>query len=235
MKMRFLVKLSFLIIGLLLSSQSKGQGPVTVETELVSSYVWRGIQFSPSPAIQPALTFSSGNETFFAGAWGSFSLGRYFSEIDLFAGFSAGAFTFSVYDYFVLPDTEEYNYFDFRRTHTGHALEGVIEFTGPENFPVEVTWGTFFYGDDLTEDEKPMFSSYLEVCYPFELGDHSLSVFAGLTPWQSMYAEKAALVNVGLSATRSLQVNQSYSIPLTASLMVNPWDKKTWFVLAVGF
>lgn len=76
---------------LICSSNLFAQTEVTLGTDLVSRYVWRGTDFGQSPSIQPTLAFSySGLEI---GAWGAYQLGRDASllpadELDLYLGYS---------------------------------------------------------------------------------------------------------------------------------------------------
>jgi len=63
---------------------------VGVGTDIVSRYVWRGLDFGASPSIQPYLSFTAGG--FEIGSWGAYQLGRDGDnapgdELDLYANY----------------------------------------------------------------------------------------------------------------------------------------------------
>ena len=60
----------------------------TIQGDLVSSYVWRGIYQGGAASFQPTLGFSVGN--FSLTAWGSTSLSESNKEIDLTAAYKFG-------------------------------------------------------------------------------------------------------------------------------------------------
>src|SRR3989338_6056217 len=77
---------------------------VTVGADVVSRYVWRGVDFGNSPGFQPAIGYTTGSLSI--GTWGSYSFagtGTAFSEHDLWASYSfatpPGTFTVLFTDY----------------------------------------------------------------------------------------------------------------------------------------
>ena len=62
------MKLNLLIIFLAFSTVSQAQDSskwdINPSADIVSRYVWRGIDFGGSPSIQPSLTFQNGNLNF---------------------------------------------------------------------------------------------------------------------------------------------------------------------------
>jgi hypothetical protein len=90
-----------------------------------------------------------------------------------------------------------------------------------------------FYGfDKLAGDStKQAYSTYIELGY----SKGAANFFFGFTPWAGYYnnygitafdpaASKKAfsIVNIGASVTKALKINDTYSLPLKATLVLNP-------------
>ncbi len=213
----------------------KSQNGINIDTEVVSSYLWRGQLFSPTLNLQPSVTFTGLGEKLSAGAWGSFAVGNFFNEIDLFVSLSLNNFTFTVTDYYTITSETDYRFFDLKPKTTGHAFEAIAEWQISETFPLQLTWGTFVYGADLNEDQKSLFSSYFEAAYSFAVNEIPLALFAGVTPWKSFYAKKFAVVNIGFSAEKTIKVTENFALPVKGTFAINPYDQRTFLVLSVLF
>jgi hypothetical protein len=206
--------------------------------DLVSRYVWRGLPMDLNANIQPYVSFSYKNFTL--GAWGSYAISNPYAEVDLNLSYNIGAFTLSVYDYFNEDETDmaSSDYFKFSdtdTTNTLHSIEGMLTFNGTDNFPVSLTLATFFYGNDKDDKNKNYYSTYLELGYEHTFGDNNLSFFLGGTFAEGMYAKKAAIVNAGFTASRELKLSEKTSLPVSASLIVNPNAKDIFFVFGLTF
>jgi hypothetical protein len=202
-----------------------------VTADLVSQYVWRGSlgTASPTPNFQPTLAYTAGN--FEIGVWGSTDFTGSYKELDPYISLTAGHLKLAFTDY--NWNFGQANYFNYKNSETGHRFEGTVGFTGTDAFPVSITWNTMFYGLDKKPDDstKQAFSTYIELAYT----KGAATVFLGFTPWEGYYnnygftsfdagaAKKAfSVVNIGASVTKSLQVTETYSIPIKATLVVNP-------------
>jgi len=210
---------------------SEPVSPFKVTADLVSSYVWRGslATASPTPNFQPTLAYTKGN--FEIGVWGSTDFVGSYKEVDPYVSLSSKLFKFTVTDYnwnFGLA-----NYFNYTNSQTGHRVEGSIGFNGTKEFPVSITWNTMFYGYDKksTDSTKQAYSTYIELGYT----KGAASFFFGFTPWASYYnnygvtafdltaAKKSfSIVNIGASITKALKINETYSLPLKATIVINP-------------
>src|SRR6056297_1976031 len=74
---------------------------VSVNADLVSRYVWRGVDYGNSPAIQPGIEYANGNFAF--GTWGSYSTSSNTGglEADLYTSYSFGfGLSIGVTDYY---------------------------------------------------------------------------------------------------------------------------------------
>jgi len=205
-----------------------------LSADLVTNYIWRGLIFSDAPNLQPNLAFTNDKGNFTLGAWASYSLSDYYSEIDVFASYTLGSFTVSVWDYFIMDQTQANNrYFDYDNNTTGHALEGLLTFVGPESFPLELTVSTFFYGADKDPNGDNYYSTYFEAGYHFKWKANNLKLFIGMTPQEGLYATDLAVCNIGIKNTREIKVNNKFSIPISGSVIVNPNLENIFFVLAI--
>jgi hypothetical protein len=236
--------LAFLVI---FSMQLKSQESDTTKksfslnADLVSRYIWRGQIYSSTPNIQPYASFTKGQFTF--GTWGSYALADKYSEIDFYVTWEYKNFSLSVFDYCTLEETwmladEKNNFFSFRHNTTPHATEGVASYTISESFPLKLTAATFFYGGDQDDDGGNLYSTYLELSYPFSVSGYDFNVFAGGTPTDNedgYYGEKAGMVNMGLSATKNIKISDSYEIPAMIQFVANPVAEDAFLVFSLTF
>jgi hypothetical protein len=202
-----------------------------VTADVVSHFVWRGTMAtsSPTPNIQPTLAYAKGN--FEIGVWASTDFTGSYKEIDTYITYSTGHFKLGLTDYDWNFDHS--NYFNYRNSETGHILEGTAGFTGTDAFPVSITWNTVFYGFDkkTADSTRQALSTYIELGYTKGI----VSLFFGFTPWTGLYnnygfsnfdpevgKKTFSIVNIGASVSKSLKISETFSLPLKATLIVNP-------------
>lgn len=218
------------------SNTSEDSLTFNLNADVVSRYLWRGLLLSPNPNIQPYASIAYKGLTF--GAWGSYGTSTNYAESDLYLSYTAGQLTFTVNDYYTASDDslQNFNYFNFKKSETLHALEGSITYAGPESFPISLTAATFFGGiDDYDGDGKNDYSTYLEVAYTAQVSGVPVKLFVGGTPKKGLYSDKSGLVNVGITATKSLKVNDDFEIPVFTSISVNPSTKDLFMVFGITF
>ncbi len=200
--------------------------------DVYSRYIWRGLDFGNSSSVQPSVSFEYKN--FSAGIWGAYSLDNSaspYSEADFWLSYSFntsfGNVSLIYTDYF-FPDAG-LKYFNYENKGTGaHTLEAGIAYTGKESFPITISYYHNFYNDIDN-------SSYLELSYPFEFENTSLSIFAGASLSNSLlYAtSKAELINTGFSMTKKIRITEEFVLPVKASYILNPALEASYFI--VGF
>jgi hypothetical protein len=232
--------------------------------DIMSRYIWRGIDYGNSPAIQPNLYFSWKGLN--VGAWGSYSFAPYrtmvndtvsknmgnYTEMDMYVSYTLKWFTLMFFDFYI-PNSldanytgiKRYQYFNYDNKTTGHTFEVSLAFTGPAKFPLKVFVGTLVYGNDKAKDSlgkysnvnKNNYSTYLEVSYPFSIRKIiDLNCFVGGTPFPgSWYGLKAGITNVGITAKKTIPVTKSYGIPVQVSLISNPMTQKMFLVFGLTF
>jgi hypothetical protein len=240
-KQLFLIMLLLALVQISISAQdettqnkTENVQNFTLGADFVSQYVWRGLPYSTSPNIQPSLSYTNNKGNFTIGAWSSYSLSDYYGEVDWFASLDLGPITISAWDYFTMTQQDKNYYFDYVKGTTNHALEGSITYTGPESFPIGLSWSTFFYGNDQNVDSNYYYSSYFEASYLFKWKANNIKVFAGITPWEGLYADEFAMNNLGITNTRNININDKLSIPISGSIIINPYKENIFFVLSIG-
>jgi len=209
---------------------------LSVGADLVNHYVWRGLMLSNSPSIQPAMSVSYGGFSF--GSWASYSTNpAEFQEVDLFLTYSIGSFTVGINDYYNPTDSIGKNdqYFSYKKNTSLHTFEPFIAFSEIGGSPFSASASLFAYGNDRDETGKNMYSSYLELSYSTTINDFGLDVFGGATLNKGYYADKAALVNLGISVSKEMKISESFSIPCKGSFIVNPNTQNVYLVLIVSF
>lgn len=202
----------------------------TVQGDLVSSYVWRGM-YQTGASFQPTLGFGIGG--FSLTAWGSTDFDGYQAseglankEIDLTAAYTFGetGLTVSVADLWWAGQGAG-KYFNFKSNETAHHFEAGVAYTLPvEKFPLSVAWYTMFAGQDKDEDGSQNYSSYVELNYPFSVKAVYLNVTCGIVPYAApqYYCNGFAVTNVALKGTTAIKFNDRFSLPIFAQAIWNP-------------
>jgi len=238
MKHRLIILLGVLMLSLPVISQEEEKTSYSFDfgADLMSRYVWRGLLYSPAVNAQPWMVFTKGNLS--VGAWGSYALGNYYAEADFYISYAAGPVTISINNYYSEDETDmtAVNYFNFKSGQTGHYFEGSLAYTLPENFPLTITAATFFYGADYDYvADKNYYATYLELAYPFKFSETDCNAFIGGTVNEGIYAAKAAIVNMGLKASKSIKISNEFELPVSASLVINPYAEDIFFVFGFHF
>ncbi len=194
--------------------------------DVVSRYVWRGLDFGKSPSVQPWV--EGDFKGYKLGVWGAYkTAGAGWQETDIYLSKSFKYVTFSIFDYYSYVDTLKGTFFNYNKNKTAHMLEGQVLLSGEEVIPLKLLLSWFFYG------AAPDNSFYIEGSYTKALSNGSLDLFLGFTPHSGYYADKAALVNLGCRYNRNIDITDKFSIPLKLSLIMNPDQEQ--FYLVAGF
>ncbi len=224
-----------------LNAQDTKKNSLKVSSDFVSSYIWRGAICDLSPNIQPTLAFTKGG--FEIGAWGSTNFSGSYKEVDLCALYTIKGFTIGVYDYYWPAGWSTKNYFKYDKDKTGHIIEGMLKYSGPEAFPLTITASSWVYGDDkFSAVEYPTdstkwgdnrYSSYFELLYPLKISDNKLEVYLGMTPQKGYYGNGLGVINMGFTGYRNIKITDNFELPVKASLIANPQAEKVFFVLGI--
>ena len=204
------------MIAVLTTMGVKAQS-LEVGADVVSSYVWRGTQFS-GLSVQPGITFSKGG--FSLGAWGSAGLDG-FLEMDLFASYEFDfGLSVGITDYY-FPGTD---YFDLSKATGAHGFElnlgyGIKDFSLSANYMLNEAGGAATAGGDM----------YVELGYAFK----SFSIFAGAGNGWHTPDGGFSLVNVGLSTSKDIKITDSFTLPLSGSVILNPKTQQFFIVAGI--
>lgn len=209
------------------------ENSIGLNVDIVNRYVWRGSLLSANLNIQPSLSFSMGNLS--AGFWGSYGVAEPFAEIDIFITYDIGVVSFTLNDYYIQDETgfSQNRYFEWGRKLTPHALEGCVVFNGSESFPLSILATTMFYGNDRDANGDNIFSTYFEANYNKKINDVDVSVFVGGTPFNGMYANRAAIVNLGVGIGKEVKINEYLKVPVYSSIVINPHRQEIFFIVGI--
>jgi hypothetical protein len=210
-----------------MSATAQDEVETTVSADVVSTYVWRGMECG-SAAIQP--TLGIGYKGLSLSAWGSYGLvdTHDAKEFDLTLAYSTGGFNIGITDYWF--NTPEERYFLYDANKTSHIFEANI---GYDFGPAAIQWFTNFAGNDgYNKDGKRAYSSYVELSAPFKLASVDWSAAVGAVPYATDFygVDGFAVTNVSLKATKNIKVTDSFSIPVFAQVAANPSTEKAYLV-----
>jgi hypothetical protein len=225
-------------------AQNKDTSKINISSDFVSRYVWRGMDYGKSPSLQPTLSYIKGG--FEIGAWGAFSTKGNYNEIDPYAKYTLKNFTLTFTDYFVKTgNPNKTYYFNYDQFTTDHTFEGSLQYKGPDKFPVSILVATYFYGNDqktkvdtsntynIVTTVSQNYSTYIELGYTVKCKHKSFDLFLGMTPMSGAYGNSFGIVNAGITAYRSIEITNKFSLPIKASVIANPQAENLFFV--IGF
>ncbi|HNZ72294.1 MAG TPA: hypothetical protein PKJ43_06705 [Prolixibacteraceae bacterium] len=213
-------KIYALLVALVLTSviTSDLKAQFTAGVDLYSSYVWRGSKFA-GPSVQPSVKFTTGGLT--AGVWGSYDFSGY-KETDPYISYSLPiGLSIGVTDYYYEGDIT-----DFSDSTGSHALEVNLGYTIKGlslagNYIVNEAGGAASMGGDM----------YFQATYAFS----SFSAFIGAgNGWHTSDSE-FNVCNIGIQASKSIELTDKFSIPVTGQVIVNPDKKQLFMVVGLSF
>ena len=217
-------------VACILGTTSAKAQEFTVQGDLVSSYVWRGV-YQTGASFQPTLGFNIGD--FSLTAWGSTdfdgnksSEGLASKEIDLTAAYTLGESgpTLSVASLWWAGQGAG-KYFNFKSHETAHFFEAGLVYTLPcEKLPLSMAWYLMFAGADKNEEGKQNYSSYCELNYPFSVKTVDLNVTCGIVPYTAPQynCNGFAVTNIALKGTTAIRFSDRFSLPVFAQAIWNP-------------
>jgi len=199
--------------------------------DVMSSYVWRGIRYVPSPAVQPSMEVSIGN--FSVGSWSSWHFFSGWSEIDLYAGYENDFVMAGLTDYYTASNYILDDYFNYHSGNSGHVVELYAGFPGSDKIPFRFLAATNVFGDSDDNDDE-YYSTFLELSYLFSLKKFDSELRLGFTPAEGMYADHAAVCEVAFRMEREIAFPQDFGLKFISELTVNPVTKGAYLVAGFG-
>lgn len=183
--------------------------------DIVNTYVWRGSK-AGAFSIQPTIKYTSG--IFTVGAWGSGDLTTGSpDEADLYTtlAFKSGlSLGLTSYHY----NTSKYF------AEGAHAIEANLGYT---------TGGLSLSGNYIFNSASGSLGDdkYFEVGYQFP----AVKLFVGAGDRWYTTDSSFQVCNLGLSTTKSIKFSESFSLPLTGSVIFNPNREQVFYVVAMSF
>jgi hypothetical protein len=211
-------------------AQEKEKIETTISGDIVSSYIWRGLDCG-DVSIQP--TLGVGYKGLSLTAWGSYGITNPddTKEFDLTLAYSAGGFNIGITDYWFSAGLDpDSRYFKYDAHSTNHIFEANI---GYDFGVLSVQWFTNFAGNDgFNKNGKRAYSSYAEVAVPFKLATVDWTATAGAVPYATDFYGTTgfAVTNLTLRADKEIKITDSFSIPVFGQVTANPCTQKAYLV-----
>lgn len=206
---------------------------VAFHADVVSRYVWRGMDQGQGASVQPTLELNYGG--FSLGAWASTSIAKVtdVDEVDLYVSYATDHFSATLTDYYWNGGAADYS--DYKNDH---YFELGLNYTVSDNVPLSLSWNTILFGGkswEMDEDDDRMFSSYFNVSYGFDVHGVSLTPAIGINPWKSQYDDGFSVMDITLTAAKDFQITDKWTLPVQAQFIVSPATEKAYLVVGVTF
>lgn len=224
-----------IFVNLLFTIGNLNAQELSVGTDFVSRYIWRGIELGGNTSsLQPTVKLTVSSLT--AGFWGAYSLSdsKGLNEIDIYATYSlelsdAGSFSLGLTDY-TNPNSGTkigniHNHNDSEGPGA-HFIELNTEYSGSGNFPLSLSFNMFLYN----LKNNPI---YFQVGYSTSIENVALDLFAGGTPGEdTRYYGTAnfSIINFGFTASKNIKFTEDFSLPIFGSVILNPASENLFFV-----
>ena len=225
---------STVALVMIMSAPVCAEVETTIAADVVSEYVWRGAKCGDA-AIQPTLGVSMAGIDL--SLWGSVGVANFLDtrEFDITLSYSFAGASVGVTDYWFSVGDEPYGrYFKYEKGATNHVFEA---FAGYDFGFASISWYTNFAGADYKANGDAAFSSYCEISAPFSLGGADWTASLGMVPFESGFygTEGFAVTNLSLTAAKSIDITESFSLPVSAGLTVNPCAEMAYLVFGISF
>lgn len=194
--------------------------------DIYSSYIWRGLKFGTGAAFQPSVEFSAGG--FSIGGWGSFRTGDdEAAEADLYAGYSFNlsensSLSFTLTDYY-FPGSQ---YFE----STSHFIEPMVNL-GLGN--LSLTAAYMFYDGAGNGDASG--DIYLQAGFTAGPVDITLGGGNGQYSFEDPGKDdKFSISNIGIGTSKEIKITDSFSLPVSGSIILNPSTEQLYVVVGIS-
>ena len=205
---------------------------VSAGADLVSRYVWRGMDQCSGVSLQPSLGLTY--KGFTLSAWGSCSVADIdVEEFDISLSYTIGNFSIGVTDYFWQGASASYGHYT-----DDHFYELNLGYTVSEKVPLTLSWNTMFLAGksaEYDEDGDRMYSSYFNIGYAFDVHGIELSPAIGINPWKSQYDDEFSIMDITLTASKDIKITESFTLPIFAQVIASPATDKARLVFGVSF
>ncbi|MCC5925998.1 MAG: hypothetical protein JJU41_05505 [Bacteroidetes bacterium] len=238
MKKLLLTSASFLMAAMLaIPAQTASAQEVSVDAgmTLTSRFIYRGIELGNSPNVQAMIGVNTGAFSFYG--WGSHSLGQddgAYKEVKFWANY-----TLDLGDFTLTPQIENHfdafsDLFDLDENTSTHVFQASARLAGKGDAAPDLFIG-YAFGPPVEV------TVYVEAGYSFTSGDYGLRAFLSSQYSDGPgfvdlgYNDKFVVNQIGVSASRTLRITDSFSVPLGISLVVNPRTERIFTAASISF
>ena len=198
-----------------------------------TQHIWRGEAIGNPFALEPSITISKRN--FALNLWAATTFDGSYAEIDIIPSYNFKQFTFYFFDYYNPIQGKRNNYFTLKDDLNRHSFELALVHNQIEEIHFTVFVGTFVFGDNNPMNDKPRYSTYVELTHRFDRRWFSVEPSVGLTPFKGYYADNFAVINCRLKLSKKIVLNKHLILPLQANAVYNPYKRDFSYNLALGF
>lgn len=208
-------------------SSSNTDITIDVGMDIFSSYVWRGLKFGTGPAFQSYMELTSGNFTL--GAWNNINAGADEAfEINLYASYEFPfGVTIGLTDYFEDANVFGKNFDNLRATH---SLEPFISYKYGE---LTFFGALMFYQDETGKNTQDFYGEI-----SFEFDQINLAIGAGdgryVTSPQWGTVGEFAICNITISHEKTIKITESFSLPVTGAVTLNPYNERFFVYFGIS-
>ncbi|MFW6347484.1 MAG: hypothetical protein ACOC2C_02590 [Cyclonatronaceae bacterium] len=206
---------------------------------ITSRFIYRGLDLGSSPQIQPSVAFNYDNFNFTL--WGSHPLsltpdGTEYKEVKFWMNY-----TFDLGNMTLTPQFENHfdantDVFDLDEETTTHVWQASVRAAAKGDVAPDLLVGYAFSGIQGFEP-----TLYVEPGVAFSAGDTGLRAFLS-----SQYSEEGGFIDlgyegdfvftqVGLSASKDLRISDSFTVPMSVMVVINPETERAFTAFSVNF
>lgn len=226
----------------------------------MNRYVWRGVSLGGnSPSIQPWIKYNmisgESKHELAIGAWAAYTFTETSNqEVDLYLTYTYNKMVSLTFTDYFFPEQYESKsrsrYFNYDKDSTSHIFEAIASFNGTDNIPFTFLFAMNLYGNDARRknldntDGDIFMSKYVELGYKKNISGIDFNAFIGAAldkpnknrEETGFYGnETAGIINLGIKASKSIQITDKFSIPIQASLITNPERENIYLVFGMSF
>ena len=235
----------FFVVFMTLAMVSQGKEPLEEQTKqdhsikwdgavsIQNQHYWRGMQTGRGLSFEAGASLSL-TDGLTAGIWNGTALNNSYKEIDFYFTYSNKGYSISILDYYCPRNavfSKEFG--DLREASTPHLVDIQAGYY-PAHFPFSVMVSTMIWGDDLNEQGKNNYSTYVELAYNNTTDDMTTQLLVGYNLWQSMYSNHAGIVNIEAAADYRVAQSGSFSINCNTRFIYNPIRTNIYFGAGVS-
>lgn len=250
MKGEFILFFRLLFIFILftcISRLSAQDLSLNVNADLVSRYIWRGLNVNDQPNIQPSIALEYYG--FQLGLWGSYGIAFQNSsdeeysasqEIDTWLGYSfeltKGININAVATDYYYPGSGlkigNFNNYNDENGPGTHTVEAGLIISGSDSFPLALSGYINVYNDKGN-------NIYLQADYSTIVAGTAVVFFIGAAAGSKdnpdyYNTNKFNVINIGLKATKQIKISEDFSLPVYCSYILNPREEISYLVFGLS-